>query len=355
MIGRGIDQVLRHSLDPVLYEEYMRSAEGYVELAEQAHGPIPRSVAPEYVWGDALEVLDSVALDCRIVNLETTLTTSPAAWPAKEVHYRAHPANVDVLLAARLDCCTLANNHALDWGTDGLLETLNTLGSADIAAAGAGRTLAEAEAPVVLGVPGSRVIVVALGSTTSGTFPEWSAGPDKAGLAVVDGWSTDACARIADRLAGVRQAGDVVVASVHWGSNWGYVVPGGQRRLAHALVDVAGVDVVFGHSSHHPRPVEIYRDRPILYGCGDFITDYEGIRGHEAFRNELVLAWFVGVNPATGGVVSLTMAPFQARRFRLERASVDDVAWLVDVLDRHSGPFGVGVELGVDGSLVATW
>ena len=355
MIGRGIDQVLRHPVDPVLYEEYMRSAQGYVELAEQAHGPIPRSVAPDYVWGEALEVLDSVVPDCRIVNLETTLTTSPAAWPAKEVHYRAHPANVDVLLAARLDCCTLANNHALDWGTDGLLQTLDTLGSAGIAVAGAGRSLAEVEAPAVIGAPSGRVIVVALGSTTSGTFREWSAGPAKPGLAVVDGWSTDVCPRIADRLSRVRHAGDVVVASVHWGSNWGYAVPGGQRRLAHALVDVAGVDVVFGHSSHHPRPVEIYRERPILYGCGDFITDYEGIGGHEEYRNDLVLGWFLSMETATGRVVSLDMAPFQARRFRLERPSESDVVWLADVLDRHSRPFGIHVRVVDDGFLAAEW
>lgn len=356
MIGRGIDQVQRHSVDPVLYEDYLRSAEGYVELAERASGPIPRPVGPAYVWGDALEVISDANVDGRIANLETTMTTSLAAQPAKEVLYRAHPHNVAILQAARLDCVALANNHALDWGTDGLLETLDTLRSAGIAVAGAGRSPAEAEAPVVIDGQISRVIVVAFASTTSGTPAGWKAGPDSPGLAVVDGWSTSACERIRVVLEVLRQPGDVVVASVHWGSNWGYGIPSGQQRLAHALVDEAGVDMVFGHSSHHPRPIEIYRDRLIIYGTGDLITDYEGIGGYEEFHNALVLGWFVEVDQASGRTVGLTMAPFKSRRFRLERVSPDDAAWLAAVLDRHSRPLGLRVRVADgEGLLVAGW
>jgi poly-gamma-glutamate capsule biosynthesis protein CapA/YwtB (metallophosphatase superfamily) len=346
MIGRGIDQVMPRSVDPVLYEEHVRDAQGYVALAERANGPIPRSVAPDYVWGEALETIEEAGADYRIVNLETALTTSPTAWPGKEIHYRAHPANVSVLRAARLDCCVLANNHTLDWGETGLLETLDSLHVAGLATAGAGRSVAEAWAPVVLGRSGRpRVIVVALALTTSGVPMAWLAGDNRPGLLVVQGWSTDVCEQIGQRLASIRRAGDVVVASVHWGSNWGYDVPAGQRRLAHALIDVGGVDVVFGHSSHHARPVELYRDRLILYGCGDFITDYEGISGHEEFRNDLVLAWFVEVDESSGSTIGATLAPFQLRRFRLQRASAEDAAWLAATLERHSRAFGVRVSV----------
>jgi poly-gamma-glutamate capsule biosynthesis protein CapA/YwtB (metallophosphatase superfamily) len=347
MIGRGIDQVMAHSVDPVLYEQYIHDARDYVALAERTNGPIPKPVTADYVWGDALEAIDEAGADYRIVNLETAITTSPTPWPGKPIHYRAHPYNVGVLQAARLDCCALANNHVLDLGETGLLETLDSLHGAGLATAGAGRSLADASAPVLLDgsdrKPGGRVIVVAFASTSSGTPAEWSGGRDRPGLLVVDGWSTDICRQIGDRLAGMRRSGDVVVASVHWGSNWGYDVPRGQRGLAHALVDVAGVDVVFGHSSHHARPVELYRDRLILYGCGDFITDYEGISGHEEFRNDLVLAWFVEIDEQSGKTASVTMAPFQSRRFRLERASVEDADWLAATLDRQSRPFGVRV------------
>ena len=75
-----------------------------------------------------------------------------------------------------------------------------------------------------------------------------------------------------------------MVASVHWGSNWGYDIPREQTVFAHRLIDEAGVDIIHGHSSHHVRAIEVYKDRLILYGCGDFLNDYEGISGYEEFR-----------------------------------------------------------------------
>src|SRR5687768_2144902 len=102
MIGRGIDQVTPLSVDPQLFEPYVHTADWYVELAVMANGPIPRPVAPDYVWGAALRVLDDLAPDVRIVNLETAVTTSPHSWPDKEIHYRTHPANVAILRAARI-------------------------------------------------------------------------------------------------------------------------------------------------------------------------------------------------------------------------------------------------------------
>ncbi|MEX2547836.1 MAG: CapA family protein [Chloroflexota bacterium] len=344
MIGRGIDQVMPHSVDPRLFEHYVHSAEDYVQLAERTSGPIPRPVDAGYVWGDALETIEAMGPDCRIVNLETTLTTSPDAWPAKEIHYRTHPANVAVLRAARIDCCTLANNHALDWGEDGLLETLDSLHAAGVTTAGAGQNLADARAPQIFDRPAGRVIVIAFASTTGGVPRDWAARDGRAGVDVVSGWSVGGAGQIAARLSTIRRAGDVVVASVHWGSNWGYDIPDGQRRLAHALVDVGGVDIVFGHSSHHARPIEFYRGRLILYGCGDFITDYEGIGGYEEFRNDLVLAWFATVDPESGQTVALTMAPFQLRRFQLLRPPQADVEWLASTLDRHSRSFGTRVD-----------
>ena len=87
--------------------------------------------------------------------------------------------------------------------------------------------------------------------------------------------------KLAERILATRGPGDLVVVSIHWGSNWGYHVPEEQRAFAHALVDANACDVLHGHSSHHPRAFEVYQERLILYGCGDFITDYEGISGWE--------------------------------------------------------------------------
>jgi poly-gamma-glutamate synthesis protein (capsule biosynthesis protein) len=350
MIGRGIDQIQSTSVDPRLFEPSITSAEDYVRLAETANGAIPRPVAPSYVWGEALTEIDGAAPDARIVNLETAVTTSPAAWPAKDVLYRTHPDNLTILQAARIDCCVVANNHVLDWGQPGLFETLDSLHSAGVATAGAGRDRSEAQAPAVIDVAAGRVIVLGLGSTTSGIPAEWAATEDRPGVDLVAGGSASAEA-IAGRLAQIRRPRDVVVASIHWGSNWGYDVPGQQRRLAHELIDVGGVDVVHGHSSHHPLGIEIYRGRLILQGCGDFISDYEGIAGYEEFRDDLVLAYFPTLDPATGRLVQLTMYPFQLRRFRLVRPRTADVVWLRDTLDRHSRLLGARVELEADGKL----
>jgi poly-gamma-glutamate synthesis protein (capsule biosynthesis protein) len=136
MTGRGIDQALPHPSQPRIHEGFMTSALGYLELAERASGRIPRPVGFSYVWGDALDELARRSPDLRIVNLETSITTSDEPWP-KGINYRMHPSNAPCLRAAGLDLCVLANNHVLDWGVAGLLETLETLKGAGIACAGA--------------------------------------------------------------------------------------------------------------------------------------------------------------------------------------------------------------------------
>src|SRR5919109_2314684 len=146
MTGRGVDQILAHPSSPVLHEPLVRSALDYVELAEQANGPIPRPVDHAYVWGAALEVLARERPDVRIANLETSITTSSDHYP-KGINYRMHPANAPVLGVPRIHCCALANNHVLDWGRAGLVETLEVLARAGIRTAGAGPDLGAARAP----------------------------------------------------------------------------------------------------------------------------------------------------------------------------------------------------------------
>lgn len=143
MTGRGIDQVLPHPGDPTLYEPCVRDAREYVRLAEGTHGPIERPAGYESVWGDALRELRRAEVDFRIVNLETSITRSDTPWLDKPVLYRMHPQNIGCLTAAGIDCCCLANNHVLDWGQAGLVETLQTLDEAGLRQAGAGRNRAE--------------------------------------------------------------------------------------------------------------------------------------------------------------------------------------------------------------------
>jgi poly-gamma-glutamate synthesis protein (capsule biosynthesis protein) len=361
MTGRGIDQVLPHPGNPVLYERFVRDAREYVQLAVNRFGPIPRPVEPAYIWGDALEELERARADVRIINLETSITESSHAWPGKAVHYRMHPRNIGCITAARIDCCCLANNHVLDWGYEGLAETLQTLDEAGLAHTGAGASFTEAAAPAVLEVSDKgRVLVFSFGSTTSGIPWEWSAadagGSARArpGVHLLENLSEGTASRVGSQLRQVKRPGDVAVASIHWGPNWGYEVPIEQIRFAHRLVD-EGIDLIHGHSSHHVKAMEIYRDRLILYGCGDFLTDYEGIRGYEEFRGDLALIYLATLDPRDGRLVAAELVPMQLRRFRLNRVQEPDARWLCDLLNRLGGAKGTQVQLEADHRMTLQW
>lgn len=356
MTGRGVDQVLPHPSDPTLHERYVTDANGYVELAERENGPIERPVDFAYIWGDALDELERVAPDVRLINLETSVTESDDAWSGKGIHYRMHPQNVPCLTAAEIDCCSLANNHVLDWGYAGLTGTLETLEHAGVHYAGAGRNLKEAQAPAIIDVEDKgRVIVFALGSLTSGIPPRWRATEDGPGVNLIDDMSEQTVHHVRDAVQTVRQPADIVIASIHWGGNWGYEIPQTQRDFAHQLIDEAGVDLIHGHSSHHVKGIEVYEGRPILYGCGDFINDYEGIKGRESYRGDLGLMYFPSIDPSTGKLAHFELTPTQIRRFRVNRASTPDAVWLCDTLNRQGEEFGTQAVLNNDDTLTLHW
>jgi poly-gamma-glutamate capsule biosynthesis protein CapA/YwtB (metallophosphatase superfamily) len=353
MTGRGIDQALPHPVNPALHEPYVRDAREYVGLAENANGPIPRPVSFDYIWGDAVQELEDSGVDLRIVNLETAITSAETHWPGKAIHYRMHPRNIDCLSAARISGCALANNHILDWGYEGLSETLQTLDSAGIAHAGGGKNADKAAAPAILNAMGKgRVLLFSFGSTTSGIPREWRATSSSPGVNLLDDLSETTATRVASQMrqsASGGQLGDVLVASIHWGSNWGYDIPPEQIAFAHRLID-EGVAIVHGHSSHHVKAIEVFKGRLILYGCGDFLTDYEGISGYETLRGDLGLMYLVDLDSRNGQLASASLVPMQMRRFRLERAPVDS-EWLSNLLNK----LGTAVRLEKDSSLTLEW
>ena len=353
MLGRGVDQILPHPGDSTLRERSVRDAGTYVDLAVEVNGRFPQPVDWSWPWGDALQLLAEAGCDARIINLETSVTTSDDFARGKAVHYRMHPANVPAVAIVQPDVCVLANNHVLDFGRRGLLETLDVLAAgAGLRLVGAGRSLRDAQSPAIVPTPrsGGRVVVFAFGTPSSGIPTEWAASQDRPGVHVIATLTDAAADELCRRAANARQPGDLVVVSVHWGSNWGYEVEADQIRFAHRLID-GGVDVVHGHSSHHPRPIEAYRGKLILYGCGDLIDDYEGISGHERYRDDLRLLYLPRLDPSSGRLLELEMAPFQARRLRLNRVSDSDVEWLRNVLDSISRRFGTRVDRTPDGML----
>jgi poly-gamma-glutamate capsule biosynthesis protein CapA/YwtB (metallophosphatase superfamily) len=350
MIGRGIDQVLTHPCDPVLHEWHVHSAMDYVRLAEEAHGPVPRRADPSYIWGAALDQWDLEKPDARIINLETSVTRSGDYAP-KGINYRVSPENADCLAAAAIDCCVLANNHVLDWGHDGLSETLATLSDLGIRTAGAGRNLGDASAPAQLYFHGKgRVLIFSFAVPSSGVPRGWAATRDSPGVNFLDDLSPATIARVRAQIERLRRPADVIVISIHWGPNWSYAIPDDQRRFAHALIDDIGASIIHGHSSHHAKGIEVYRNRLILYGCGDFLNDYEGIGGGEEYRGDLALMYFASVD-AAGDVASLDIVPLQIRNFQLAHPSIQDVEWLQQRLDRECRRLGTRVTLNTAGRL----
>jgi poly-gamma-glutamate synthesis protein (capsule biosynthesis protein) len=326
----------------MMAEDYMRSAESYVLFAERTNGPIPRRNGASYVWGAALDEFVRMQPDARIINLETDVTRSNERTN-KGINYRMSPENAGCLAAAKIDCCLLANNHVLDWGRAGLLETLTTLQKLNVKAAGAGRNDHEASAPAVLNLAEARLLIFSFGSTSSGIPSQWAATPDDPGVNLLPDLCKASAFEVAEKVMAAKRPSDLTVVSIHWGPNWGYHIPDEQRIFARALIDKAGVSIVHGHSSHHPRAIEIYRDHLILYGCGDLLNDYEGIRGYERYRDDLALMYFADLDPTSGSLHALKLVPLQIKNFCLSIPSRRDIEWMRQTLDGECQQFGTRV------------
>lgn len=348
MTGRGIDQILPHPSDPKIHESYVKNAKNYVELAEVLSGHISTPVKYEYPWGEAIPILEYIQPDAKIINLETSITTSND-WENKGINYRMHPENTPFLVSAKIDCCSLANNHILDWGNSGLEETLHTLHHNNIKTTGAGSNLKEAQTPVILEVSNhGRILIFSIGTPTSGIPPTWKASEYTPGINYLPDLSLNHIDTIAAQISTIKNPMDVVVLSIHWGPNWGYDIPQEYQIFARSLIDKAGVDIVYGHSSHHFKGIEYYKEKLILYGCGDFLNDYEGIAGFEAFRSNLVLMYFPTINFQNGKLVNLKIFPLKLKKFTLINLSNEELKWVHFTLNCEGNPLNARFDLHED-------
>lgn len=346
MTGRGIDQILPYPSSPEIYESYLRDARDYIHIAEIINGPIAQPVSFDYIWGDALTEFARFAPDLRIINLETSITSNDRYWKGKGINYRMHPRNIQCLTVAGIDGVALANNHILDWDYAGLEETLVTLQQANIKTAGAGADILDAQAPAVFEIPGKgRVLLFSFCDVSSGIPYPWQATRRKPGVVLLPDLSPATVRELTAQINSHKQKNDIVIASIHWGGNWGYRIATEHAYFAHALIDEAGVDIIHGHSSHHPKGIEIYRNRPVIYGCGDFINDYEGIRDHKQYRGDLSLMYFVSLNANTGELVRFEMVPMQMKHFSVNHANEADAKWLTEMLNTEGSKLNTAAQL----------
>ena len=184
MTGRGIDQILTHPSEPQIYESYIQDARNYVLLAERINGKIPRFIHGDYLWNDVLKELGYRQPDVSLINLETSVTSDGTPCIKKGIQYRMHPKNIEAITKAKINVCSLANNHILDWGVTGLCETLETLNKEHIAHAGAGHNIQQAQAPAILSIPkaAGQILIFSMGTSTSGIPKDWGATATQAGV-----------------------------------------------------------------------------------------------------------------------------------------------------------------------------
>ena len=361
MIGRGVDAILPHSVDSTIHESYVKDANDYVRLAVRENGPLSneelRHRGSSYIWGDVEQ--DLLSPDALIINLETALTQSENWAMDKGINYRSHPRNVESLTAIGVKVATLANNHVLDWGEDGLKETIKTLDNAGIYSVGAGVTQEEAAKPIFFDIDKENgsitVAVLAIGFPSAGVPLDWKADDVKCGVNVEEEADEGVAQRTIDSVKNharkvLGRDPDVIIVSLHWGANWAWGIPSNWRKFSHKLVDL-GADVVIGHSSHHVKGIEVYKNKFIAYGLGDFLNDYEGIvgQGYEDYRHDLAAFYTLSIELNQGGpttLVNVDIIPCKIQHLKVQRATdSSDIAWLQSAFHKEGKDLRTSCEI----------
>jgi len=268
--------------------------------------------------------------DLFLLNLECCISDRGERWPdpRKQFFFRAPPAAVELLEILGVDCVTLANNHALDYGEPALLDTLDRLHEAGIRTAGAGADAEAARRPALLEAAGMQIAVVSV----SDHPPEYAATGDRAGIAFAE--LADPLPRwLAETIGGT--GADVVLVSPHWGPNM-IQRPLGRVRAAAGAFLAAGATLVAGHSAHVFHGVE----GRVLYDLGDFLDDYAV---DPRLRNDLGLFFLVTLGP--DGPTLLEAVPIRLAYAHTRLAERDDAAWILRRFRAACAELGTEVDL----------
>ena len=214
----------------------------------------------------ALEPIRSelAAADLTVVNLETAITTRGEPED-KEFTFRAPPAAFEALAAAGVDVASMGNNHGVDFGPDGLSDTLAAIDDAPLAVVGIGRDAAQAFGPHVVTIRGTSVAVIGATQVNDPTSRNFPAGEGRAGVA-----SAVDPQRLVAAVKQARRTSDVVVVYLHWGEELNQCPTSKQEDLARRLAD-AGADVVIGTHAHMLLGAGWLGRTYVGYGLGNFV------------------------------------------------------------------------------------
>ena len=301
------------------------------------------SVDPASIWGDFRPQLES--LDGVFCNLECCISTHDEPAPKRMYHFRGDPEwAIPALSAGNVRFTNLANNHAMDYGTVALMETIDLLDNAGIANAGTGKTEDAARAPASFSVGDLDVAVVSF----SFAYKSDVATDARPGIAwdkidPDDQQTRQDVGSAIDRAKSTNP--DVLMVSLHWGENW--VERPNDRLVAfgHWLVD-QGVDLVHGHSAHVVQAVEQYGDGVILHDTGDLVDDFgvkDDLGNHDSYLFEVT---FDGSTAET-----VRLVPFHIDH-GVSQTTEEQAAWLRKTMRDRSEPFDTMYERDGDGLVV---
>jgi len=342
MLGRLVDQIfpthVTETLDGKHAKTLLRSYKMEEKVQELGH---------KYVWGDVLPFI--MNSDLKIINLETSVTTWNEKWPNKEFNYRMHPDNLQCLKEVGIDYCALANNHTLDFGVQGMIDTMKSLTASGIKWAGVGMNKKESMEPVTVETKNLKLLCYSFADHPRA----WAASETKPGINFLDveNCSDQELKMITSKLESDRreQSPSLVSVSIHWGSNYCWKPSRNFQNFARHLID-HGVDMIHGHSSHHVQGIEIYKGKPILYGCGDFIDDYAV---DPDFRNDLGFAYFLNFEGSKFSSIELLPTRVKCFQTNILGAGTEDYEWLVDKMAELSADFGTVIKKEPTGFLKA--
>jgi poly-gamma-glutamate synthesis protein (capsule biosynthesis protein) len=285
--------------------------------------------SPESLFSQ--DVVEAAAeADLFVLNLECCISDRGAPWPdpSKPFFFRAPPAAVRTLSHLGVDCVTLANNHALDFGEEALLDTLEHLDAAGIAHVGAGPSVRAARSPVMLEAAGFRLTVLAAADHPA----DFAAGESAAGIAFaelgrgVPDW-------LAEAVSESGTGADAVLVTPHWGPNMTPEPVAHVRAAAGGLID-AGATLLAGHSAHVFQGI----DGRVLFDLGDFLDDYAV---DPVLRNDLGLLFLVDLD--RDGPTRLEAVPLRLDFCFTRLAEGEDRAWIARRFRVACAAFGTEV------------
>lgn len=285
-----------------------------------------------YPWGNILSLLSST--DLNLVNLETTLTTSIDVVP-KTFNFKADPDKVQTLQVGNIHAVNIANNHILDFGESGLIETIRTLDQAGIAHVGAGINIQEAKRPIIYAKNGIRIGIIGYAD-----YPqEWAATDTKPGINYIQ---IGDIATIQNDIAQLRKEVDIIILSIHWGPNMRQRPTQEFRDFAHAIID-AGVDILHGHSAHVFQSLEQYHNGLILYDTGDFVDDYAVT---QSLRNDWALFFEIMVEKrgTKAKITQLKMIPLLINNMQVNKAEGQTANNILEKIRLLSQEFNTSID-----------